>query len=199
MKKIGIVGFGNMGTAFAAGLKGKDYEIAAADGKPERIRVAEEKYGLETFKDPKDLVSYADILVIAVKPQDLSGLIDDISSGTAGKKIISVVAGKKIEIFQKALRPSGIARFMPNLAASVAKALVGISFSEDSGEDFREECTKIASAIGEPCEISEKLMPAVTGLSGSGIAFVFTFLHSMAMGGVAAGIAYTQGLEIALK
>lgn len=198
MKKIGIIGFGIMGSAFAGGLKGRGYEIAATDTRPERNRLAEDEFGLVSFAEPNELVSFADILVIAVKPQDLSGLLEEISSRTAGKRIISIVAGRKIADFQKTLKPSGTARFMPNLAAKVGKALIGVSYSDDCDEDFREECRKIAAAIGEPCEIPEKLMPAVTGLSGSGIAFVFAFLHAMAMGGVAAGIAYPRALEIAL-
>jgi pyrroline-5-carboxylate reductase len=87
---------------------------------------------------------------------------------------------------------------MPNLAAQEQKALVGISYSPSVTNDFKQDCISIAEAMGTPCELPESLMPAVTGLSGSGIAFVFSFLHAMALGGVNAGIPYPKALDIAL-
>jgi pyrroline-5-carboxylate reductase len=200
VKKIGIIGFGNMGAALAAGLiKGKgDYEIIVSEAKPERIKVATEEYSLSVV-EKKSLFSRADIVVIAVKPQELTALFLEIERLARDKKIISIVAGRKIQFFQQHLGTNMVSRFMPNLAAMEGKALVGLSFSSEADNDFRNDCTRIAEALGTPCELPESLIPSVTGLSGSGIAFVFAFIHAMALGGVASGIPYATSIMIALK
>ena len=107
-------------------------------------------------------------------------------------------AGKGITSILKGFNAGSIARFMPNLAAKNGKALVGISFCNNSNNAFKNECMDISKAIGTPCEIDESLMPAVTGLSGSGIAFAFSFIHALALGGVESGINYQKSIEIAV-
>jgi pyrroline-5-carboxylate reductase len=200
VKRIGIIGFGNMGEALAAGLikeKG-DYEIIVSEAKQERIKVAKENYSIAVV-EKKSLFSRSDIVVIAVKPQELTALFEETGELARKKKLISIVAGRKISFFQQHLGTDMVTRFMPNLAAMEGKALVGISFAREADEDFRKDCTEIAEALGTPCELPESLLPAVTGLSGSGIAFVFAFIHAMALGGVASGIPYATSITIALK
>jgi pyrroline-5-carboxylate reductase len=199
MKKIGLIGFGYMGSAFAEGLKkSKEYNLVVSEIKDERIKLARDKYKLEVFTSNKELIEASDIIILAIKPQELMPLFREAGNLTTGKKFISIIAGKTIEYIQNRLNALEIARFMPNLAAQEKKALVGISFSEQISAEFKKDCLDIAQAIGTPCELPESLMPAVTGLSGSGIAFVFAFLHALALGGVEAGIPYPKALEIAL-
>jgi pyrroline-5-carboxylate reductase len=199
MKKIGVIGFGNMGGALASGLKETgEFDILVAEKKPEKTTLAKQTFNLTVVQLP-GLIQSSDIIIIAVKPQELGILFKDISSLTKDKKIISIAAGTKISFFKEHLGTEKIARFMPNLAASEGKSLVGVSFSEQVDEEFKQDCLRIAQAIGTPCELPESLMPAVTGLSGSGIAFVFAFIHAMALGGVSSGIAYPNSLMIALK
>jgi len=198
MKALGIIGFGNMGCAIAAGLKAIEVKIAVTDAKLERLKVAEEEYKLQVYKNNKELVSFSEIIILAVKPQELNKLSKEIGSLCTGKKLISIIAGKSIKSILKDFNADSMARFMPNLAARNGKALVGISFCGNSDEKFKNECLNISKAIGTPCEIEENLMPAVTGLSGSGIAFVFSFIHALALGGVASGINYKKSIEIAL-
>jgi pyrroline-5-carboxylate reductase len=200
MKKIGIIGFGNMGAAIAAGLKNQDREIriGITELRPEKAASARDSLGVEVFPGNGELLSFADICVIAVKPQELPGLFTEIKDKAKNKKIISIAAGKKIDVFKKALATPYVARFMPNLAATEGKALVGISYSEEVDASFREECQAVARAIGTPCEVPEYLLSAITGLSGSGIAYVFSFIHAMALGGVKSGINYAKSVEIAI-
>ncbi|MBN2533662.1 MAG: pyrroline-5-carboxylate reductase [Spirochaetales bacterium] len=199
MKKIGIIGFGNMGGAIAAGLaKAGNFDIQITEKIPEKAVKAEQSYGLNVVQ-LDELITSSDIIVLAVKPQGLSLLFKDIASMTKDKKIISIVAGKTINLFKDHLHTEQVARFMPNLAASEGKAFVGVSFGGQADNEFKTDCLAIAQAIGTPLEFPESLMPAVTGLSGSGIAFVFAFIHAMALGGVSCGIAYPDSLMITLK
>ncbi|MBN1413183.1 MAG: pyrroline-5-carboxylate reductase [Spirochaetales bacterium] len=200
MKTIGIIGFGNMGSAVAAGLKkqGLDVRIGVREVMEDKARLAKEEYGLEIFKSNRDLLDFADVSILAIKPQELDGLFKEIKGQAADKKIISIAAGRKIEYFQKGLNTPFVTRFMPNIAAIEGKALVGIAYGDKVDEGFKAECRQIAGAIGTPCEIKESLMSAVTGLSGSGIAFVFSFIHALALGGVQCGINYDKAVEIAV-
>ncbi len=206
MKNIGIIGFGNMGESIAKGLlKHKDdYTVSIAEKDAKRIAVARERYELLVFKELPKLVDESEILIIAVKPQDTAKLFAELRAtkkliATANKGIISVVTGKKIEDYREYFGINNIARFMPNIAAKTGKAIVGVSINEMADEDFRRECTKIANSIGEEFPIPEKLMAAMTGISGSGIAYVLQFIHAMAYGGVISGISYDDSLKITTK
>jgi pyrroline-5-carboxylate reductase len=199
MKTIGIIGFGNMGSAIAAGL-GKikaEFSLVASEKKEERA-LAARKQKIE-LRDSSSLVLDSEIIILAVKPQELDSLFEEISPHSKGKTFVSIIAGKKIELFKARLETDRVVRFMPNLAATERKALVGVSFPERADDGLKRDALAIASAIGEPCEVPESLMPAITGLSGSGIAYVFAFAHAMALGGVSKGIPYTQALQAAIK
>ncbi len=203
MKKIGIIGFGNMGSALATGLKDSEFELAVSELNQDRAGLAAREYGLKVYGEKKEILAYADLLVLAVKPQELDDLMEEFHSNSLipqlkDKEIISIIAGRSIEYISSRLEPSAVARFMPNLAATVGKAAVGISFSQEATTEFKEDCLKIASALGKPYELPESLMAAMTGLSGSGIAYVFSFIHAMALGGVKTGIPYPKALDISL-
>lgn len=201
MKNIGIIGFGNMGGALAAGLvkePGK-YSIRISELKEERSSYARETFGIPNVVDKKELVRDSDIVVIAVKPQELENLFSEIREVAVDKQIISICAGKKISFFSNNLNTEHVARFMPNLGAMEGASVTGVAFSLHLSDEFKKECLSIASALGAAVELSESLMPAITGLSGSGIAFVFSFIHAMALGGTSAGINYAKSLEITLK
>jgi pyrroline-5-carboxylate reductase len=199
MKTIGIIGFGNMGAALAAGLIKSDAGFKVITSEKKEDRVSEAKKQKVDIRENDALVRESDIVILAVKPQELETLFGEIGSLTKNKRIISIAAGKKISFFSGKLGTDRVARFMPNLAASEHQALVGISFADGADNEFKKDCAEIASAIGVPMELPESLMPAVTGLSGSGIAFVFSFAHAMALGGVSAGIPYPKALDIAIQ
>jgi pyrroline-5-carboxylate reductase len=198
MKTIGIIGYGNMGSAFYRGLAGSGATVMFAEKKEERKKALTKETGLEAVSLSK-LVSASEIIIIAVKPQEIDALASELSSVAKGKKFISIIAGKPLAFFSERLQTDAVCRFMPNLAAMAGKAAVAVSFHASAHQDFKTSCLQIARAIGTPFEIPEKLMSAFTGLSGSGIAFVFAFVHALALGGVAAGIKYDEALAIALR
>lgn len=206
MENIGIIGFGNMGEAFAAGLKGisPDMRLGVFEKVPSRVAAAKERFGAEDYTASLEkLLAFADVVILAVKPQDVLGVLKELSPLSGNRKFLSIVAGKTIDFYRKHLDTPYIARLMPNLAAMYQKAAVGVSFpdSSDTGglASFRREVLALAGALGEPLEIPERLMPMMTGLSGSGIAFVFSFVHALAMGGVKTGLGYDKALGVALK
>ncbi|MBN2353130.1 MAG: pyrroline-5-carboxylate reductase [Spirochaetales bacterium] len=194
---IGIIGYGNMGGAFCRGLSKMGTAFAVSERKADRAAALEAEQGRKSLF-LKDLAAQCDILILAVKPQEAPPLLDELAGLAAGKRFISLMAGTPISSISSRLKKAPVCRFMPNLAALAGRAAVGVSFAEGADARFREECLAVARAVGEPFEIPERLMAAFTGLSGSGIAFVFAFLHALAMGGVATGIKYEESLRIAL-
>jgi len=201
MNTIGIIGFGNMGEAIAAGLNASDleYTLGVMETDPVRAEIAVKDYGGKLLSSYSDLFAFANITIIAIKPQDLATLLSDIGNAAEGKQIITLVAGRKISFFIEKLRSPHIARFMPNIAAKIQRSVVGVSFAPDSSDDLHKNALKIAASVGEPVNIPEQLMSGITGLSGSGIAYVFAFCHALALGGIAVGIPYPQALTIAIE
>ncbi len=195
---VGIIGFGNMGEAVALGLvrnKLAAVHVYQTEG-ANRTKALKNKK-LTVHADVASLVTASSIVVIAVKPQGVPRLLEQLKPLAQGRCFISVAAGLGTALFQKELGPQ-VVRMMPNLAATVGRSVVGVSAGSGCSADFVEQALAIARAIGSAVLIPEKLMSAVTGLSGSGIAFVFHFIHALAMGGVREGFAYPQALALAL-
>jgi pyrroline-5-carboxylate reductase len=182
-----------MGGAIASGL------IAAENS-------AYEVYGYDVYPsvpgDPvnristaAELESISDIVILAVKPQDLESVC---SSLKGNKKYISIAAGistDKIKSWMAGTDIKQIARVMPNLAASVHKSVTGVY---SSNADLKKIALDIFSSVGIVIDISkEDTMHAVTALAGSGPAFVFEFVHALAEGGVLSGIPFDQSLRMA--
>jgi pyrroline-5-carboxylate reductase len=201
MERIGFLGAGNMGAAIAAGLRRRRPEIALAfydvDGEKAERTAAE--YGAERSTGARELVEASDRTVIAVKPQHLEALFGELAGIPTDHCFISIAAGVHSSRFRERLASSQVIRFMPNLSATVGASAVAVAVPEGVSGVFRDDSLAIARAIGTPVELPEELLAAFTGLSGSGIAYVFAFIHALALGGTQAGIPYPSSYEIALS
>ena len=201
MEHVGIVGFGNMGEAIAAGLKRAEPKLGllVMDPVEAKQRLATEQYGARLVADAKSMFDTADITVIAVKPQVMPRVLEALSSHSIGKRIVGIAAGVPLLTYSSQLKTGEVVRFMPNLAATVGKALVGVSYAEPIDSTTVDYAFRIADSIGDRLVIEEHLMAAITGLSGSGIAYVFAFAHAMALGGTQAGLPYDDALKAAVS
>jgi pyrroline-5-carboxylate reductase len=194
---VGVIGFGNMGEALALGLARKNLapSVGVYETFPAARAKAQKNKRLTVHDSLESLVEASSIVVIAIKPQDIPALVARLRPLAHGRAFISLAAGLGSGYFQKELGVDQVVRFMPNLAAKVGKSLVGVSPGAGCGPAFADQALAIAGAVGRAVALPEKLMAAITGLSGSGIAFVFHFVHALAMGGVREGFAYPQALE----
>lgn len=201
MKNLGIIGFGNMGEALVRGVQAGNSEVRVlvSEKVEERRKLAVETYGAADLTgDYATIFKEADVVILAIKPQDLAELGPELKPHAKDRPVISILAGKTIQFIRDNTDAYPIARFMPSLAASVRKSVVGVSYSPQAPEKFREESYRIAETLGVAVEVPERLMPAIIGTSGSGIAFAFQYLHAMALGGTKVGIPYDSSLEIAM-
>ncbi|MCL2792741.1 MAG: pyrroline-5-carboxylate reductase [Spirochaetaceae bacterium] len=197
IKSIGILGFGNMGEAIAKGVvqTHPDCKIFVYDKSEQKMGNIFSP-GIEKVGSLKELFTSVHIIILAVKPQDIYTILEEISPFSSEKNIISIIAGKSTYFFAQKIRTNNICRFMPNIAAQSRGSSTAVSFYEKADEEFKTSAIIIAESIGNAFVIPEKQMAAFTALSGSGIAFVFQFIHALSMGGVRSGISYNDSVKI---
>ncbi len=196
--KIGFIGFGNMATAIIGGLDRKEFPEVYAHDPANPVEKAK-KLNVTLLKDNKSVVEKADVVVFAVKPQILDKVLSELESvDFKGKLTISIVAGAPLEKFSS-LKNTRTIRTMPNTPALVRKGVTVLLKTEKLSDEDIETAEKIFSSIGEYHWITdEKLMDAVTALSGSGPAYFFTFIEALAMAGVRVGLPYDLSLKLAM-
>lgn len=201
MKKFGVAGFGNMGEAFTKGILNSNPGLSLGVLEPDskRAAYAQSEYKAAVYTSLSELTAASDITLIAIKPQYLEKAFNGYRAATGKEKIVSCAAGTPISCFQKALQTDLVIRYMPNLSATVGQSFTGMAVPDGAPEEFVSQAVKLAEASGKVLQIPESLMSAVTGLSGSGLAFVFSFIHALALGGVKEGIAYPDSLKGALQ
>lgn len=198
MKQIGLVGFGFMGSAVVRSVRTQfpKLSIGMVEKDTARRDIAASEYGARDYTDrPAELIAESDAIVIAVKPQDFAAIAPQISAGENSPLYISVLAGTSIETLSRRLGTDRIVRIMPSLVAEIGRAVVGMSFGPGVGKADRKLAHSVADGMGTVMEVQEPILAAITGLSGSGVAFVFSFIHALALGGVSQGIPYTAALE----
>lgn len=167
MEKIGIIGFGNMGSAIAQQLA-SDYKVSVYDKETEKISAAKE---VDVAKDILGLVNSVGIIILAVKPQDFENLLLEIKSSVSQKLIISIAAGISTGYIEKVLGVARVIRAMPNMPAKIGEGITCLSKGKFSSEDDFDFAENLFSYLGETLRIDEGMMNAATAVSGSGPGF----------------------------
>jgi pyrroline-5-carboxylate reductase len=201
--RIAFIGAGKMATAIAGGLvKGgiATEKIVAYDIFPEALEAFATKTGVQNKADSvQKVLEGSEIVILAVKPQNISDAMSAAAGSISGKLLISIAAGIRIEQLLELSGCERIIRVMPNTPALIGEGISAYAVSANvSGRDIA-MAEKVLSAVGEFCRVKEDLMDAVTGLSGSGPAYVFEFIQSLADGGVNAGLPRDTALRLAVK
>jgi len=195
--KLGIIGFGNMGSAFARALRGRAQITVYDISEEKRKEASEDRFAVA--RDPYFLMKEADYLLLAVKPKDLHPLLSQIKDQIEDRTLISIAAGIEIAtIKEMAGGHQKVVRMMPNINVEVSRGTIAVSYAEGVSEKERKEIKEVFSSCGVLYEIPESLFDSFTALAGSGPAFVFTFLDALAMAGVKEGFPYETALGIVL-
>ena len=192
-----LIGFGNMGLALFDGL-GKEHQGRVVEPKAERRKLAEERGAKASPAPSAEFLDGSDLVILAIKPQDVAQLAG-YRGFLEGYPIVSILAGTPTIRVTEVTGSAQVVRLMPSLAAAVGAAVVGVSPGKETAPATLALALRVAEALGKPFELPERLMPAITGLSGSGIAFVFSFVHALALGGTKAGIPYDTAVDIAFE
>lgn len=204
-KKIGFIGAGKMGAALVGGmLKAKAFssnDIYVSDLYEPSLDTLHRDFGVNVSTDNKVTVGNADIVILAVKPQILEPVMAGIKNDiTHDKLVISIAAGVHLATLEANL-PEGarVVRVMPNIAATVSEAASAICPGTNATKDDAKTAFEIFSLVGSAVQVPENLMDAVTGLSGSGPAYIFQIIEAMADGGVHEGLDRASALRLAAQ
>lgn len=168
-KKIGIIGFGNMGSAIAEGIKDK-YAVCVFDKDKDKISVLK---NITTAGNPVDLARQSEIIILAVKPQDFDVLLNEIRDSLQNKLIVSIAAGITTGYIERILGEARVIRVMPNIAVKIAKGETGICKGRYAKDKDLFSAKKIFNILGKVWELKEEMIDSVTAISGSGPAYIF--------------------------
>lgn len=191
--KLGIIGAGNMANALVRGLVASKRldtaQIRATDVSEQQRSALTAAYGVTTEASNAALLSWANVVLVAVKPQAVPHILADLSDNHANQLFISIAAGVPIQTFASALPPAArVIRAMPNTPALVLAAATALSPGAHATDADIETARAIFDAVGQSFVVSEAHMDAVTGLSGSGPAYVMLIVEALADGGVRMGL-----------
>ncbi len=204
-KKIAILGSGNMGEALVKGLlragKTPPESLVCTDPRAERREELAKRYGVQVSADNRAAAAQADLVVLAVKPQVIDALLDEIAPAIDARKlVISIAAGVPIAAIARKLGAGvRIVRAMPNTPALVGAGAAALARGPHATDSDLEQALALFEAVGVAVVVEEHHLDAVTGLSGSGPAFVFIAIEALADGGVKVGLARPIAMALAAQ
>ncbi|MEA3493779.1 MAG: pyrroline-5-carboxylate reductase [Candidatus Margulisiibacteriota bacterium] len=197
MASIGFIGAGKMAEALISKL-GSPKKIIASDISPKRLSYLKKKYKIKTTRSNSEVFTKAKIIILAVKPQDMRDVRCDMRDVKRGVLFISIVAGIPLSYLQKKLPGVPVVRAMPNNPALVGMGVTAVTKGKGVSREQFKKAEAIFKAVGEVVEVKESLMDAVTGLSGSGPAYVYQFIESLVQGGYAVGLPRNISAKLAV-
>jgi pyrroline-5-carboxylate reductase len=203
-KKIGFIGCGKMGSALIDGLIASGTcggeNIVATDISREMIEKVAAASGFRALESGVEVADSSEIIVLCVKPNDAAGALENVRPHLAGKLVISIAAGVKIAALQKAAGPDAhLARVMPNTPALIHRGAACYSIGENATPEDAAAVERIFRAVGRVFPVKEDLLDVVTGLSGSGPAYVYVVIEAMADAGVLMGLPRDLALQLSAQ
>ena len=201
-KQVFIIGAGNMGASLARGLAiSEEFKVRIFDVHTDRTQPLCERVPVEVMHDLARGVLGCDAVALCVKPQDLSAVAQALAGNIpADCLVVSILAGVTIADVALALKfHGGIVRAMPNIAATIGAAATGMAGNEECTSAQKDLAMAIFGCIGETDWIKESLLDAVTGLSGSGPAYIYMVIEALTDGGVKMGIPRAIAAKLATQ
>lgn len=201
-KVIGFIGTGNMGEALIAGLLKAKFttpeQIMAFDAEGARLRFIQKKYGVKKASDNHHLASQCDPLLLCVKPQSMKEVIEEMADSLdSSKLLISIAAGVPLYAIETYARKQlRLIRVMPNINVLVQEGASAIAPGNLATDDDVKLAKAVFDCVGRSILIHEPLMDAVTGLSGSGPAYVFLIIEALTDAGVHLGMTRAQAFAL---
>jgi len=203
--ELGIIGGGVMGEAILSRLLSQRVYsasvVAVSDPQLERCLFLRSQYGVHTFSENREVVS-SRVLLLAVKPQSVQQVFQELrdrQTTVTAELVISIMAGVSLEQLAQFLPDRAIARVMPNTPARVGAGVSAISTNSLVTPAQKAQVRQIFSCVGSVVEVPEPLLDVVTGLSGSGPAYIAIVIEALADGGVRMGLSRDIAQELAVQ
>ncbi len=199
-RKIGVIGTGNMGGALISGLiysrSSIPDNIICSDIRKDKLKSIKGAYGVVTTSNNLDVVRASEIVIYAIKPQIMASILKETAASLdMSKVIISIAAGVPLAAIESCLNKDlRVIRVMPNIAASVKEGAAAIAAGTHVLKDDLKIAKAIFDSVGKSVIIEEELMDTITGLSGSGPAYIFLIVDALADAGVKMGLSREDAL-----
>jgi len=200
--KVGFIGAGKMAEAMIASLVNSKtllaHEVLACDISDERRRLLKSRYGVNMYSKMSPVVGSVQVLFLAVKPQVLDDVLNEISDSiTKSHLVVSIAAGRKISWIEKRIPSARVIRVMPNLPCLVGEGMSVFCLGSRATAKDERTAVKLLSSFGKVLKLPEDQFDAVTALSGSGPAFFVYVLDKMVAAGVRQGLSPEDALLMA--
>jgi len=203
--KIGFVGAGNMAEAMMKGIissgVARAEDVIASDMMPERRDYIAKTIGVQVTGDNVEVVRSSDVIILAVKPHHVGPVLDEMKPIlTSDHLLISIAAGVKISFMEQHLNWGvRVVRVMPNQPCMVGASASAFALGKSARKEDKDTVQKIFESVGVAFCLDEKLLDAVTGLSGSGPAYCYMMIEAMADGGVLVGLPRDVAIALAAQ
>jgi pyrroline-5-carboxylate reductase len=204
-KKVGIIGGGKMGSVLVGGIIARKLipagNIIVSDTAPERLEYLKKTYGVHTTDDNKKALKSSGICILAVKPQNMSEVLEGIA-GTfqQSQLVISIAAGIPTRFIEGYLKKGArVIRVMPNTPALIGEGAAALARGAHATDEDIDIARRIFESVGIAVIVKEELMDAVTGLSGSGPAYGFLIIEALADAGVNLGLSRDIALKLSAQ
>ena len=172
--------------------------VLVSEPREERRNFLAQQYQVRVSTDNQTAVSASEVLLLAIKPQVFDRVVTGLTPN-ANSTVISILAGVTLNKLEQAFPQQPVIRVMPNTPATVGAGMSAIAPGTNARQEHIDRAKKIFTAVGEVVEVAESSIDAVTGLSGSGPAFVALAIEAMADGGVASGLSRAIALQLATQ
>ena len=201
--KIGIIGCGNMGQVLLRGITNTGFtsrkNILCSDKDRKKTNSARLGFGVGVTSSNSELIKKCDLIILAVKPQDVDTVVSEIVLPLKGKLLISICAGITTKKLERHLGKISVVRAMPNMPAGISQGISAISLGKYATAKDRKQAISIFSCIGEVVEVKEQLLDAVTAISGSGPAYFFYLVEKLIETAKELGLPSDTAQRLAIK
>lgn len=205
-KMIGLVGAGNMGQALLRGLRASGIaarQLVVCESQQKARRIVQQRYGVSAA-NLTQLAARCNVILLAVKPHDLPRILEELASiwtthARPETLVISIAAGVRLAALQRALGKRPIVRVMPNLPATVGAGMSALARGRWANHGDLTITKAIFESVGETVELPERLIDAVTAVSGSGPAYFFLLCQALRHAGIRAGISPDIAHQLAVQ
>ncbi len=202
---IGLIGAGNMADALVKGLLNRhvlspDAVWATNRANRERLTALGARYGIRTTPAKPPLLDAATVVILAVKPKDTQEVLDEIAGTVRSDQLVlSVIAGIPLSMLEPQLGMAPVIRAMPNTSAAVLASATALTVGTYATEDHLRTATRIFDAVGDTVVVPEEVLDVVTGLSGSGPAYVYHLIEAMIHAGTELGLTGALARRLAVQ
>lgn len=195
--KIGFIGCGKMAGAIIKGINEKGFDIIASKSSPDNLEETSKRLSVEVTLDNKFLTQNSEVIFIAVKPNQVEAVLEEIKEYiTPDKLVVSVAAGVTIGFIKNIIKTNRIVRVMPNTPVLVGEGMSGICGNNEEDVNY---IKSLMETIGKCIVVDESQIDIVTAISGSGPAFFYKVINDIARAGERLGLDYEKSLLLSIQ